>query len=228
MEILGFEKVSFVDYENKICATIFTGGCNFCCPFCHNAGIVKRQFFSYEEDYILQYLRERKPLLDAVVISGGEPTLQRDLKAFVIKVKELGYLIKLDTNGTNPQILKELLDEKLIDYVAMDIKTNFDNYCEITGTRVNLADKVKESLQILTNSDIDFELRTTLVKEFHLENNIKKMAKELSGQKKLFLQKFVENENCIKLGLHEVDKRQAQKFQEMLAKTIKNVSLRGY
>ncbi|MBP3619702.1 MAG: anaerobic ribonucleoside-triphosphate reductase activating protein [Clostridia bacterium] len=228
MEILGIEKVSFVDYENKICATVFTGGCNFCCPFCHNGGLVKRTHKKIEESEILNYLKERKSLLDAVTISGGEPTLQRDLKEFVKKVKEMCYLVKLDTNGTNPQVVRELLDEKLIDYVAMDIKNNFDNYCGITGVSKNFSDKVEETLQILKDSKVEFELRTTLVKEFHSRENIEKIASELAGQNKLVLQKFVENENCLNFGLHEVEKKQAQEFQEILSKSIKNVSLRGY
>ncbi len=228
MEILGLEKVSMVDFEGKICATIFTGGCNFCCPFCHNAGIVFKEFMPYEEEYIFEYLQERKRLLDAVTISGGEPTLHKDLPEFIAKIKALGYLVKLDTNGTNPTMLKSLIERGLVDYFAMDIKTNFENYPQITGIKVNMADKVKASLKVLQTSGIDFELRTTLVKQFHSQQNIEKMAKELEGCKSLALQKYVASPNCISAKLDAVNKEVAKIFKQILEKKIDKVFLRGY
>ena len=181
MEILGLEKVSLVDYGGYVCATIFTGGCNFMCPFCHNASLVKRNAQAISEAEVLDYLKSRTKLLDAVTISGGEPTLQRDLKQFIYKVKEFGFKVKLDTNGTNPSVLKDLLDENILDYVAMDIKNNFDDYGLITGLKVNLSNRVKESLEILRKSGIKYELRTTLVDEFHNRENIEKLAEDLNG-----------------------------------------------
>jgi len=228
MEILGIEKVSFVDFDDKICATIFTGGCNFLCPFCHNSGIVKRAFKPYDEKEILDYLQSRTKLLDAVTISGGEPSLQKDLKEFVSKVKKMGYLVKLDTNGTNPEVVKNLIEKKLIDYVAMDIKNNFDDYSQITGVKNPNVEKIKETLNYLTEKEFPFELRTTLVKQFHTEENIKKLASDLNGQKKLFLQKFVNNESCFSSNLDPVPKAEVEKFKDILSETIKNVYLRGY
>lgn len=228
MEILGIEKVSFVDFDDKICATIFTGGCNFLCPFCHNSGIVKKAFSPYDEREILNYLQDRTKLLDAVTISGGEPSLQKDLEEFISKVKKMGYLVKLDTNGTNPDVIKNLIEKKLIDYVAMDIKNNFDDYSQITNVKNPNVEKIKETLNYLTEKEFPFELRTTLVRQFHTEENIKKLANELNGQKKLFLQKFVDNENCFSSNLNPVPKAEAEKFKDILSKTIKNVYLRGY
>ena len=228
MEILGLEKVSFVDYEGLVCATIFTGGCNFLCPFCHNSSIVNKQQNLISEEEVLSYLKERKKLLDAVTISGGEPTLQKDLKDFIIKVKALGYKIKLDTNGTFPLVIQDLIESKLIDYVAMDIKTCFSDYQSVTGLKVNWGNKVKQTLEILRKANVKYELRTTLVKEFHNESAIKEMAKDLEGEEVLYLQKFVDSGSCIKQNLSAIDKKEAIEFQNILIKTIKKVILRGY
>ena len=159
MKILGIEKVSFVDYEGKMCATIFTGGCNYRCPFCHNGGIVLDKYKEISEDDILEYLRSRKGLLDAVTISGGEPTLQPDLKQFIIKVKKLGFLVKLDTNGTNPAVLIDLVNDNLLDYVAIDIKTNFEDYNRVAGVSNALQNNVQKSINYLKQSNINYELR---------------------------------------------------------------------
>lgn len=228
MEILGIEKVSMVDYKDKISATIFTGGCNFRCPFCHNSGIVEKKYNYYSEDEILEYLKDRKKLLDAVVISGGEPTLQKDLPRFIKAVRALGYLVKLDTNGTNPQMLEMLLQDKLIDYVAIDIKNDFSNYSVITGVPNPNTEAIKKSLALLKKFSVDYELRTTIVKEFHTQKNIEKLSEDLKGEKLLYLQKFKLSEGVFNQTLHEVSKVEAEKFQEILKKNIKNVILRGY
>lgn len=228
MVILGLEKLSLVDFEDKVCATIFTGGCNFLCPFCHNSGIVKQEVEVLETASVLDYLRKRKGVLDAVTVSGGEPTLQHDLVPFIKNLKDMGYLVKLDTNGTNPTVLKELLDQKLIDYVAMDIKNNFENYAPIIGLKVFNTDNVKKSLKLLHESGINYELRTTLVNEFISLNNIKKMAEDLSGEKILYLQKFVDSEGCFNRSLTAVSKERAEEFKNILETKIKKVVLRGY
>jgi len=211
-----------------MCATVFTGGCNFNCSFCHNAMLVREEVKPLDEAEVLEYLNKRKGLLEAVTISGGEPTLQHDLEDFIIKVKALGYKIKLDTNGTRPEVLKDLLDKGLLDFVAMDIKTCFNDYEKITRAKNELVNKVQESLKILKESSIEYELRTTLVKEFHNEESILKMAKELKDEKILYLQKFVDSGACIENNLTEVEKSEAVKYKEILEKTIKKVVLRGY
>ena len=228
MDIYGLEKLSLVDYEGFMCATVFTGGCNFNCPFCHNAGLIRKEVDKLNTDEVLDYLRKRKGLLDAVTISGGEPTLESGLCDFIKKVKEIGYKIKLDTNGTRPEVLKALLNNGLIDYVAMDIKNNFGDYAPITCVKNVWVDKVKESLEILSSSGINYELRTTLVKEYHKKDNILQMAEDLKGQNLLYLQKFVDSGSCNQSGLNEIDKAEANNFKQILEKTIKNVVLRGY
>jgi len=228
MEILGIEKVSMVDYKDKICATIFTGGCNFRCPFCHNSGIVEKKYNYYSEDEILEYLKDRKKLLDAVVISGGEPTLQKDLARFIEEIKKLGFAVKLDTNGTNPDVLKELLEKKLLDYVAVDIKNDFASYSGITGISNPNVEGIKKSLKLLKEFGVDYELRTTLVKEFHSKENIERLSEDLKGEKLLYLQKFKLSEGVFNQSLHEVEKKEAEIYQKILSKEIKNVLLRGY
>ena len=198
------------------------------CPFCHNSSLVNKSAFSISEEEVLSYLSSRTKLLDAVTISGGEPTLQKDLKDFIVKVKAMGFKVKLDTNGTFPEVLKDLIDSNLLDYVAMDIKTNFDDYSCITGLKVNISDRVKKSLQMLKISGINYELRTTLVDEYHKEENIRKMKEELEGEKVLYLQKFVDSGECIKNDLTPINIQQAIEYQNILKETIKNVILRGY
>ena len=227
MEFQGIEKISFVDWEGKICTTLFTGSCNFRCPFCHNSKLVENQYQLISEEEIFDHLKERRKVVDGVVVSGGEPTLQRELPEFLGRLKYLGFAVKLDTNGTNPAMLKQILDNKLVDYVAMDIKNNFEAYQPITATKKNYSSLVKESLILLRDSGIDYELRTTLVKEFHNENNINLLAQDLKGEKTLYLQKYVANENCFDSNLTAVSKEDADKFASILAKTIQNVNLRG-
>ena len=228
MEILGLEKMSMVDFKDKICATIFAGGCNFRCPFCHNSGLVEKKYDRIDENEIFSYLESRKNLLDGVVISGGEPTLQKDLARFAKKVKDMGFLVKLDTNGTNPDCLENLFKEKLIDYVAMDIKNNFENYSTIAGVQNAAVENIKKSLKLLKEYGVEYELRTTLIKEFHTENNIEKLGKDLKGEKILYLQKFKNSDGVFNKTLNEVQKAHAEEFAKILAQKIKEVKLRGY
>lgn len=228
MEILGLEKLSLVDYEGYICATIFTGGCNFRCPFCHNSGLVNQEVDPINEIEVLDYLRKRIGLLDAVTISGGEPTLQKDLESFIMKVKKLGYKVKLDTNGTMPDVLEHLLSKQLLDYVAMDIKNCFEMYSPITGVKNSCVEKIQSSLKILAESGINYELRTTLVNEFHNQECIQQMANDLAGHPLLYLQKFIDSGACIVGGLTHINKEKAIMYQKILQKNIKDVKLRGY
>ena len=206
MKILGLEKVSFVDYEGKICATIFTGGCNFRCPFCHNSSLVNLTSNQIDENEVLEYLKERTSLLDAVTISGGEPCLQPDLYDYIKKVKEIGYIVKLDTNGTFPQVLEGLLNEKLIDYVAIDVKNAYSHYQAISGIKNPQVENIKASLKLLKKYNVNYELRTTLVNEFHSAETITQMAKDLDGEKTLYLQKFVDNGSCLTKNLSPISK----------------------
>ena len=225
----GMEKLSLVDFEKKLSCVLFVSGCNFKCPFCHNSSLMKVIDDNIEFEEIKSYLVSRRKMLDAVVISGGEPTLRKELPFVIKEIKQLGYLIKLDTNGTNPVMLKKLIDEKLIDYVAMDIKADFVNYPLVAGIKQNIyLEKVKESINILKSSNIDYEFRTTLVLEYHTLDVIESMKELIDGAPKLFLQKFVLRDSCLDQSLHEVPFDVANKYKEILEQNIKEVRLRGY
>lgn len=227
-EFVGMEKLSLVDFDSKIVCTLFSSGCNFNCAFCHNSPLieeVKDNYLKFEE--IIAYLKSRKNMLDGVCITGGEPTLMDDLKEKIIQIKELGLLVKLDTNGTNPRILKELIEEKLIDYVAMDIKNSLEEYHKICRVECVNLDAITESINILMASNIDYEFRTTLIDEYHNTDNILKIGSLIKGTKKYFLQKYTYRDTC-PLVLHEVKKEKALEFQSLLSKYIESVNLRGY
>ena len=228
MDFVGIDKLSLLDYEDKIAVVLFCKPCNFRCPFCHNGTTVLEADTVIPFADILEYLQSRKGLIDAVVVSGGEPTLMPDLKEKIIAIKELGFLVKLDTNGTNPEVIKDLRESGLIDYVAMDIKNSFKKYPLTVGTKNAYLDKVSMSIQYLMSSGIDYEFRTTLIDEFHDAQDIREMGETLKGAKRLYLQKFVDRESCIQRGLHEVNKEKAESFVEILKQYIDNVSLRGY
>ena len=230
MEFAGLQKISLVDYEGKVACTLFTAGCNFRCSFCHNADLViyakNVNYIPFDE--ILDYLNKRKGMLDAVVITGGEPTLMPDLKEKLYEIKKLGYKIKLDTNGTNPDIVKELVDLKLIDYVAMDIKNSYEGYSKTVGLE-NINEKaILESINYLLSGAVDYEFRTTLVREFHNDDDIRNIAKMIKGAKRYYLQEFKNSGHCIDSNLHEVPLHDAMRFKSILLPYINEVKLRGY
>lgn len=229
MIIIGIEKLSLVDYDGITACVLFTGGCNFACPFCHNSPLVYSQNLPViDNDEIFDFLIKRKKVLNGVVITGGEPTLNPDLPEFIAKIKAIDYKVKLDTNGTNPKMLSYLIEKGLVDYVAMDIKNCKEKYALTAGIKkIDLA-TIQESVKILINSKIEYEFRTTLVKEFHEFDDITKIAEWINGARKYVLQKFTERDTCIKLGFHEVEKDIAQSYRDYLAKYILQVSLRGY
>ena len=229
MDFAGIDKLSLVDYDRHISCILFTRGCNFACPFCHNGPLViqgvDNQSIPFEE--IMAFLRKRIGMLDAVVISGGEPTLMPDLKEKIEAIKDLGYLVKLDTNGTRPEVVKDLVESGLIDYIAMDVKSSLETYPLITDARVN-TDKIKESIEYIKSCGVDYEFRTTLIAEYHDEEDIKSMAELVGNAKKFRLQKYVDREGCIAHGFHEVPLEEAKKFMEILKSHIVDVALRSY
>jgi pyruvate formate lyase activating enzyme len=227
MKISGLQKLSLVDFDGHLCATIFTYGCNFKCPFCHNSSLVISHSDEILEKDIFDFLEKRKKQLDSVCISGGEPTLHNDLPQFIKKIKDLGFLVKLDTNGTNLEMLKYLIENKLVDYIAMDIKNSIENYSLTTNCNIN-TDNIEKTIKYIMTCGIDYEFRTTLVSEFHTIEDIKKISKLIKGAKKYYLQKFVDNDNCISSNLHEINKATALEFKEILIKNIPNTNLRGY
>lgn len=191
MLIGGLQKTTLIDYPDKVACIVFTIGCNFRCGFCHNPELVEvGKKSNVPEDVFFDFLEKRKKILDGVVITGGEPLLQKDIKNFIIKIKEKGFLVKLDTNGTSPELLKELIDLKLIDYVAMDIKTVPEKYFDV----VNVKDKEKDvskSIKILLEGKVDYEFRTTVVEGLHTKEDLINVAKLIKGAPRYFLQKFV-------------------------------------
>lgn len=192
MLISGLNKTTLLDYPERVAATVFTGGCNFRCPFCHNAGLVlsplSQEMFSEEE--ILSFLKKRKGILSGVCITGGEPTIQQDLPEFLAKIKELGYAIKLDTNGSHPKLLQKLLDTHQIDYVAMDIKNIPSEYPDTAGCSEMDILSVKKSVELLKRSSISYEFRTTVVKELHTLEKLQEICRWIEGSPKYFLQQF--------------------------------------
>jgi pyruvate formate lyase activating enzyme len=192
MLIGGFQKFSLIDFPQKIAALIFTQGCPFLCHFCHNPELVlKNQFSSsIKESNILDFLKKRKNQLDAVVITGGEPAIQKDLIDFIKKIKDLNYLVKLDTNGIYPHVIKDLLNKNLIDYIAMDIKAPLEKYKLITQKNID-TNLIVESINLILSSYIDYEFRTTLVKNLHQFEDIEKITKLIKNAKLYILQKFI-------------------------------------
>ena len=229
MAIVGIDKLSLLDYEDKVSVVLFSKACNFRCPFCHNGDSVLNAQEELDFNDILAYLKTRIGLVDAVVFSGGEPTLEPDLEVKIKAVKSLGFEIKLDTNGTNPELLEKLLDEKAVDYVAMDIKNSPSLYAETAGVKNLNLDNIKRSISIIMEKAPDYEFRTTLVKEFHEKMDYDAFFELVKGAKKVFLQKFVDREGCIRKGLHDVDELEATKLRDyLLSKGLEFVSLRGY
>ena len=229
MAIVGIDKLSLLDYEDKISVVLFSHACNFRCPFCHNGESVLNSNNEIPFEEILAYLKTRIGLVDAVVFSGGEPTLEPDLEVKIKTVKSLGFLIKLDTNGTNPELLEKLLDDGVVDYVAMDIKNSPSLYAQTSGVKSVNLDNIKKSISIIMKKAPDYEFRTTLVKEFHEAMDYDQFFELVKGTKRLFLQKFVDREGCIIKGLHDVDELEATKLRDyLLSKGLSNVSLRGY
>lgn len=187
----GLQKSSLIDYPGHICAIVFTQGCNFRCPYCHNPELAFEEARVPESTRaVLNFLQKRIGKLDGVVISGGEPTLQKHLPDFIKQIKNMGFKVKLDTNGTNPEMLKRLINEKLIDYVAMDIKAPMEKYSQVTCTKVNTKDILK-SIEILKNSDIEYEFRTTVVKSQLFAEDFEKIAQMIEGCERYYLQRFV-------------------------------------
>lgn len=196
MNIKGFQKSSFIDYPDKIAAVIFTGGCNFRCPYCHNRDLVYNLGENIGEAELFSELEKRKKYLDGVCITGGEPTLQTGLMEFASRLKEMGYLVKLDTNGTSPEVLKSLLERNLIDYIAMDIKAPLQNYRSVTVEKVDM-EAIEESIELIRQSGVDYEFRTTICKELLSTADILKIAKRLKGSMKYTLQNYRSSGNIL-------------------------------
>ncbi len=192
MEFGGFEKCTLMDFPGKVACMVYTIGCPFRCPYCHNPELVDETVVTrFSEKIILDFLNERKNMLDGVVITGGEPTMHGEkLISFMKKVKRLGFLLKLDTNGVNPQFLQEVIEKQLVDYIAMDIKSPFKKYSQIVARPVNL-NELRKSIEIILKSEVPYEFRTTVVKEMLSIEDFEEIGKEINGAKAYYLQKFI-------------------------------------
>lgn len=229
MQFSGFQKLTLLDYPEKTACTLFIAGCNFRCPFCHNAALVTHIDNSnyFTEEYVLDYLKKRKGVLDGVCITGGEPLMHKDLPEFIKKVKELGYLVKLDTNGSYPERLESLIDSGLIDYVAMDIKNSKEKYLLTAECGEEDLRNVEKSVEILKQGKIDYEFRTTIVKEYHEIDDIKKIAEWINGAPKYFLQNFIDSGDIIKNNLSAVSSETLDLMQSYAQDMIPKVEKRG-
>ena len=229
MQIHGLNKTTLLDYPEHVAATIFTGGCNFCCPFCHNGDLVLHPglFPVIAEEEVMTFLKKRKGILSGVCITGGEPALQPDLVQFIAGIKELGLLVKLDSNGYRPEVLRELLSKGLLDYVAMDIKNSREKYAATAGKPDFDISRIEESVELLKESGISYEFRTTVVKQLHEKADFEAIGDWLSGAKAYFLQAYRDNENVIQKGFSSYTKEELEAFVPILKRTIGRVELRG-
>ena len=227
MVISGLQKLTLLDYPGCCACTVFLSGCNLRCPFCHNASLVltKPEPLMAEEEF-LAFLKKRRGLLDGVCITGGEPTLYKDLPEFIDKIRTLGYLIKLDTNGSNPVMLRQLLGDKKLDYVAMDIKNSPDRYAATCGG-IDILPAVKDSIRILKESDVEHEFRTTCCKPFHDEQAMEAIGKWLSGTKHYYLQSFVDSGDLIGTGVDGFTKEEMEALQKSVLPYIPTALIRG-
>lgn len=228
MIIGGIQKTSLIDYPDKISTVVFTQGCNFRCGFCHNKELVisKKTNNEFPEKDVLAFLKKRQSIIEAVVITGGEPTLQKDLIPFIIKIKDLGFFVKLDTNGSNPSIIKKLLKLKLLDYIAMDIKAPFSSYQKLTNSKIEISN-IKKSISLIISSGINYEFRTTIMPFFTIDD-IEEISKMIKGAEKYYLQNFRNIKTLEENFKSFIPKKKAElkSFIPILKQNIKYVFLR--
>ena len=239
MQIYGLMKTTLLDYPGKVASTIFLGGCNLRCPFCHNmdliTGLNEIEPIPYKD--VIKHLNTRKGVIDGVCITGGEPTLQPDLVNLIETIKEIGLLVKLDSNGSNTAVLDELLQKKLIDYIAIDVKSSFNKYPQICGLDTadysedyvkSIINNVQNTISLLKNQNlIPYEFRTTVIKEYHDEDEFEQIGEMLNGADAYYLQSFKSSEFVPNKSLHAYTKRELEVFAGQLSSKIKRVEIRG-
>lgn len=224
----GFQKMTLLDFPGRVACTLFTAGCNLRCPFCHNASLVlQRSAESHTEEDILSYLKKRTGLLDGICITGGEPLMHQGLKDFIKQVKALGFAVKLDTNGCFPDRLKELIDEGLLDYVAMDVKSSMENYGKVVGIEGFDTANVEKSIDLLLENRVDFEFRTTAVSPLHTPEDIAALTARIKGAKKYFLQNFVDSGDLLGEDLTSLPREVLDEMLTAARENIPEAELRG-
>ena len=229
MLILGLQKITLLDFPDTLACTVFTGGCNFRCPFCHNAALVltPRAEDAIPQREVLDFLKSRQGRLEGVCITGGEPTLHADLPDFLQEIRDLGYRIKLDSNGYRPDRLRAILEAGLVDVVAMDVKNSPARYAETVGLERFDLGPIQESLGLLRNGSVPYLLRTTVVKEYHTLEDIRAIGQWLAGTPKYALQSFKDSGGCIRQDLHPVDRDTLVQMAEILRRTMGVVEIKG-
>ncbi|MDR3258274.1 MAG: anaerobic ribonucleoside-triphosphate reductase activating protein [Fusobacteriaceae bacterium] len=229
MKIYGLQKTSLLDYPEKLACTIFTGGCNFRCPYCHNASLVINidDSNTITEENLLEFLEKRKKVLEAVCISGGEPLLQDEIIDFIRKIKSIGYMVKIDTNGSYPEKLQYLIENNLIDYIAMDIKNSLENYPDTVGIKNFDTKNIEKSIILIMKNYIPYEFRTTIVREFHTTNDFISIGNLIKSAKKYYLQAFKNSENTIATNLHGFSKNEMLEFKELIKNNFELMDIRG-
>lgn len=227
MKICGLQKLTLLDYPGNIACTVFLGGCNFKCPYCYNSSLINlndcKVFMS--EDELLSFLDLRKGKLKGVAITGGEPLINPDIKDLIIKIRNKGYQVKLDTNGSFPDRLKELIDNKLLDYVAMDIKNSYDKYNFTTGVHADII-KIKQSIELLLSNKVDYEFRTTVIQEFHEVEDFKVIGQMIKGAKNYFIQSF-QDKDSVCGSFNPMSKEQLLLCLENVKEYVPNAKIRG-
>ena len=228
MVIHGIQKLTLVDYPGHPAAILFTGDCNFRCPFCQNASLVLSSSSEplIADEEIFSFLTKRKGMLDGVVVTGGEPTLQRDLIPFLGRLKTLGYLVKLDTNGYRPEVLEKAMESGYVDYVAMDIKTSLDEYPVVAGIKNLDVSRIERSVELLKSGAVDYEFRTTVVEPLHHKENFEKIGELLKGCRRYYLQSFVDSGNIIGKNCFPPSQEQLKNYLKTVSNYIESVSIR--
>ncbi len=228
MIIKGIQKTTLLDFPTKVACTLFTGGCNFRCPFCHNASLVLDNSIEgiIGTNSVFDFLKKRRGVLDGVCITGGEPLIQRDIADFIREVRSMGYAVKLDTNGSFPDRLLSLINEGLIDYVAMDIKNSPEKY-PITAGVENFTERVMQSVEILLSGVVDYEFRTTVVRELHTANDLDIIGKWIKGAPRYYLQSFTDSGDLISDGLSGYSATEMKALLEVVKHHIPTAELRG-
>lgn len=228
MKIYGLQKMTLLDFPGRVACTVFLGGCDYRCPFCHNYELADGSAGPVmEEEELLSFLKKRQGLLDGVAITGGEPCLYRDLPKLLEEIRALGFAVKLDTNGAHPALLADILARGLADYVAMDIKNSPQKYAQTVGLAAVDLEPVRQSIALLMNSGTDYEFRTTVVAEFHEDADFEEMGRMIAGAKRYFIQCFTDRDSVPFGDLHAPGKEDLERYAGIAAKYVKDVRLRG-
>ncbi len=228
MKIHGLQKMTLLDFPGRVACTVFLGGCDFRCPFCHNFELADGTAQPVMDDEeLLSFLKKRQGLLDGVAFTGGEPLLHKGLPDLLQKIRDLGYAVKLDTNGAHPALLAQILDAGLADYVAMDIKNSPQKYAVTCGVETVDLEPVRQSIALLMNGPADYEFRTTVVAEFHEASDFEEMGKMIAGAKRYFLQCFTDRDTVPFEGLHAPSKEDLQQYAQIARQYVPDTQLRG-